>query len=234
MAANGVILPPTFFRADVRGGRPTFSAGPYGGMPVRRLLLTQSLSSPLAARRGRRCRRRRRRGSRRRHQRRTRPSAPPSSRPRPPTKAPGADARTAQPVIGFEATNLGREKSVVLAVDRSQSMRGQAMQDATAAARAFVRAKPASDRIAVVAVGKRAVQLTGFSSGTPRPTPRCARLEVDTVRGTALYDAVVLVVAVARGRRQRRPRPRPAHRRAGGLEQRDASTRRSPPRARPA
>jgi pilus assembly protein CpaF len=31
MAANGVILPPTFFRPDVPGGRPTFGAAPYGG-----------------------------------------------------------------------------------------------------------------------------------------------------------------------------------------------------------
>jgi pilus assembly protein CpaF len=31
MAANGVILPPTFFRAEAPGGRPTFSAAPYGG-----------------------------------------------------------------------------------------------------------------------------------------------------------------------------------------------------------
>jgi pilus assembly protein CpaF len=30
LAANGVILPPTFFRQDVPGGRPTFSAAPYG------------------------------------------------------------------------------------------------------------------------------------------------------------------------------------------------------------
>jgi pilus assembly protein CpaF len=32
MAANGVILPPTFFRPDVPGGRPAFSAAPYGGV----------------------------------------------------------------------------------------------------------------------------------------------------------------------------------------------------------
>ena len=32
MAANGVLLPPTFFRPDAPGGeRPAFSAGPYGG-----------------------------------------------------------------------------------------------------------------------------------------------------------------------------------------------------------
>ncbi len=31
MAQNGVILPPTFFRQEAPGGRPTFSAAPYGG-----------------------------------------------------------------------------------------------------------------------------------------------------------------------------------------------------------
>ena len=32
MAANGVILPPTFFRTEAPGGRPTFTAAPYGGV----------------------------------------------------------------------------------------------------------------------------------------------------------------------------------------------------------
>jgi len=31
LAASGVILPPTFFRAEAPGGRPTFSPAPYGG-----------------------------------------------------------------------------------------------------------------------------------------------------------------------------------------------------------
>jgi pilus assembly protein CpaF len=31
MAANGVILPPTFFSVEAPGGRPTFSVAPYGG-----------------------------------------------------------------------------------------------------------------------------------------------------------------------------------------------------------
>jgi pilus assembly protein CpaF len=30
LAANGVLLPPTFFNAETPGGRPTFSAAPYG------------------------------------------------------------------------------------------------------------------------------------------------------------------------------------------------------------
>jgi hypothetical protein len=109
--------------------------------------------------------------------------------PQPADKAPRL-SEDGKPVVGFTAKNFGREKSVVLLFDRSQSMLGKAMQDATAAARSFVRSKPASDRIAVVAVGKQAFQLTGFSSGLRGR--RAARLEVDKVRGTALYDAVVL------------------------------------------
>ena len=95
-------------------------------------------------------------------------------------------------VAGYEAANLGRQKSVVLAVDRSQSMLGKALADATAAARAFIRTKPRSDRISIVAVGKSAVQLTGFSSLTADADAALRTLEVDPVRGTALYDSVIL------------------------------------------
>ncbi|MEO5575983.1 MAG: hypothetical protein ABIR67_07230, partial [Gaiellaceae bacterium] len=31
MAGNGVVLPATFFRQEAPGGRPSFSAAPYGG-----------------------------------------------------------------------------------------------------------------------------------------------------------------------------------------------------------
>ena len=41
--------------------------------------------------------------------------------------------------------NLGAEKSVVLAIDRSQSMRGAPLAHAIAAARSFVASKPAQD-----------------------------------------------------------------------------------------
>ena len=99
-----------------------------------------------------------------------------------------------QQVVGFEASNLGREKSVVLVVDRSQSMVGQAIEDASAAARTFVRTKPARDRIAVVAVGKRAIQLTDFSTSAAQADSALRNIRVDSVRGTALYDAVLLSV----------------------------------------
>ena len=111
--------------------------------------------------------------------------------PKPTARAPRL-TENGKRVYGLDAANLGRAKSVVLAVDRSQSMQGQALLDASRAARAFVRKKPSSDRIAIVAVGKRAVQLTGFSSSTIDVDAALRGIDVDTVRGTALYDAIVL------------------------------------------
>ncbi len=97
-----------------------------------------------------------------------------------------------QAVVGFRAVNLGREKSVMLLFDRSQSMIGQAIADASAAARQFVGSKPANDRIAVVAVGKKAVQLTSFSSNPAEADAALRTIEVDKVRGTALYDGILV------------------------------------------
>ncbi len=111
--------------------------------------------------------------------------------PRPVAKLP-ALTENGNKVAGYEAANLGRQKSVILAVDRSQSMLGKALADATGAARAFIRTKPRSDRVAIVAVGKSVVQLTSFSSLTNEADTALRTLEVDPVRGTALYDAVVL------------------------------------------
>jgi von Willebrand factor type A domain len=55
-----------------------------------------------------------------------------------------------QPVAQLTAQNLAQGKNVILAVDRSQSMRGQSLRDATQAAIRFVALKPASDQIEVV------------------------------------------------------------------------------------
>lgn len=96
------------------------------------------------------------------------------------------------PAAGIQARNLGRQKSVVLVVDRSQSMAGQAIADAAAAARGFVAAKPAGDRISVVAVASKAQTLTGFSSATIDADSALRTVEVDRVMGTALYDSVVM------------------------------------------
>lgn len=108
-------------------------------------------------------------------------------------------------VAGLEAVNLGRAKSIVLAVDRSRSMAGPALAAAANAARSFVASKREADRIAVVGFGSRAVVLTGFSSATIDADAALRTLDVDRRQGTALYDAVVAAGAAlsaepARGR----------------------------------
>ena len=95
----------------------------------------------------------------------TRPCAASSSPARRPRRRRSC-ARTAARGSGLQAENLGKNRSVVLAIDRSQSMAGQAFADAIAAARAFIATKNPDDRIEVVGFGSTAVGLTGFSSST--------------------------------------------------------------------
>jgi len=106
--------------------------------------------------------------------------------------APPSLRENGKQVAGFEAENLGRSKSVVLAVDRSQSMAGRSLADATAAARAFVDAKPEVDRVAVVTFGSKPILLTTFTSATGDAESALRDVAVDSRSGTALYDAVVL------------------------------------------
>ena len=97
-----------------------------------------------------------------------------------------------QPVSGYDAENLGRSKSVILAVDRSRSMAGQSLADATRAARAFVAAKPDVDRIGIVTFGKTPVQLTTLTASPIDAQGALRDVAVDSHQGTALYDAIVL------------------------------------------
>ncbi len=96
------------------------------------------------------------------------------------------------PVAGLTARNLGSSKSVMLVVDRSRSMLGQPLADATAAARAFVAAKPPEDRIAVLTYATQVVALTGFSTATIDADTALRSVAVDPVAGTKMNDAVVL------------------------------------------
>jgi tight adherence protein B len=96
-----------------------------------------------------------------------------------------------RPVRIDAAQNLGQTKSIVLALDRSLSMRGKPLADAVAAARSFVAAKTPGDRVAIVGFGSRAVELTGFSSSTIDAVDALRSMAVDSEQGTALYDAVV-------------------------------------------
>jgi tight adherence protein B len=95
-------------------------------------------------------------------------------------------------VVDLSAYNLSAAKSLVVAIDRSQSMKGRRLQDAVAAARKFVAAKAPSDRVAVVVFGSSAVPLTGFSSSTIDSDDALRTMAVDSKPGTALYDALAL------------------------------------------
>ena len=96
------------------------------------------------------------------------------------------------PVVGLEAQNLGRTKAVVLAIDRSRSMAGKALSDATLAAHGFLDVKGAGDRVAVVSFGRRAYALTDFAAAPTDADAALSSLAVDARQGTALWDAVVL------------------------------------------
>jgi hypothetical protein len=61
-----------------------------------------------------------------------------------------AVSENGSPVAGLQLQNLGRAKAIVLAVDRSQSMRGAPLANAGEAARSFVAAKQGADEVSVV------------------------------------------------------------------------------------
>jgi tight adherence protein B len=95
-------------------------------------------------------------------------------------------------VNGLQAVNLGRSTTVLLEIDRSRSMAGQSIKDATAAADRFVKTKPRGDSIGVLAFGSHALPLTTFSSSTIDADGALRTLSVDKHPGTALYDAIVV------------------------------------------
>ena len=102
-------------------------------------------------------------------------------------------------VSGFQAVNFGAGKSIVLAVDNSQSMKGRAIRNAALAAQTFVDAKSGGDEVSIVAFGQHALQLTQFSTTTSDSDAALKGLAVDSVQGTALYDAIVTSAKALRG-----------------------------------
>src|SRR5207237_9861546 len=79
-----------------------------------------------------------------------------------------------------------------LPMDGSQSMKGTPLAEAIAAAREFVKAKPASDRIAVTTFATRPMFLTGFSDAPLDASGPLDSVVVDPKQGTTLYDDIVL------------------------------------------
>ena len=109
-----------------------------------------------------------------------------------PSNAPPTLRENGHAVSGLEAQNLGRAKSVVVAIDHSRSMKGEPLANAIAAARSFVAGKADADRLSVVTFGKSAVQTTRFSSATIDTDSALRNLALDAQQGTALYDAIHL------------------------------------------
>jgi tight adherence protein B len=107
------------------------------------------------------------------------------------------------PVAGLRVANLGRNKSVALLLDRSESMAGKPFADAVRAATTFSAATPASDRVAVFAFGSHAAQLTGFSSLRDDADGALGSLTVDEQAGTALYDAIAMAATALSHERNR-------------------------------
>jgi tight adherence protein B len=112
-----------------------------------------------------------------------------------PTLTPPAVTENGRAAAGLSAENLGRAKSIVVAIDRSRSMQGSALEDAIAAAREFIAAKPPEDRVQVVVFGREAEALTSFSTSTIDADAALRTLSIDDRGGTALYDAVTLASA---------------------------------------
>src|SRR5439155_3583870 len=109
-----------------------------------------------------------------------------------PSSHPPLVSEDGRPVTALQATNLASGKLVVLAIDRSQSMKGTPLAEAVAAARAFVQAKPKTDRIAVTTFATRPVFLTSFSAAPLDAAGPLDSIVVDPKQGTTLYDDIVL------------------------------------------
>lgn len=96
------------------------------------------------------------------------------------------------PVVGVTAANLANGTSTVLAIDRSQSMKGKPLAEAVAAARAFVQSRPSGDRIAVTSFATSAKFLTSFSPDSSDALSALSGIKVDPQQGTTLYDDLVM------------------------------------------
>jgi tight adherence protein B len=109
-----------------------------------------------------------------------------------PSAAPPVVTENGQTVTGLQATNLKNGKSVVLAVDQSQSMKGIPLANAVAAARGFIAAKPRSDRIAVTSFATKPIFLSRFSAEGGEALEALETIAVDPKQGTTLFDDIVL------------------------------------------
>jgi tight adherence protein B len=90
---------------------------------------------------------------------------------------------------------LGSAEALVLAVDKSQSMRGRPLREAKAAAQHFLAGQQRATTTGLVAFGREALALTRPNESVAEVSRALMQLAPDAQTGTALYDAVVSSVA---------------------------------------
>lgn len=83
-------------------------------------------------------------------------------------------------------------KNIALVVDRSRSMHGEALATARTLALRLSADREPGDRIAVFAIGSKAVQLTPFSASPSETLTALRHMRLDHRYGTALYDGIAL------------------------------------------
>jgi tight adherence protein B len=109
-----------------------------------------------------------------------------------PSKLPPELTENGVPAAGVLAQNLGAARSICLAVDHSRSMRGEPLEQAAVAAREFVAAKLATDRVCVTSFATKPLLLVPFTSVAAEADAALAGIDVDPIKGTTLYDDIVL------------------------------------------
>jgi hypothetical protein len=107
------------------------------------------------------------------------------------------------PVRIINVSSVGRASTMALAVDHSRSMHGRALRTAVAIARQLLALKQPRDRIAVFAIGSKAVQRTKFSTSASAADQALRRIALDRQYGTALYDGVALAARALRDEKGR-------------------------------
>jgi tight adherence protein B len=98
-----------------------------------------------------------------------------------------------------QARQLGAEEAIVLAVDNSNSMRGEPLREAKTAARNFLAAQQRAAATGLVAFGHEALALTRINAPSGEVARTLATLAPDRQSGTSLYDAVGLSAARLQG-----------------------------------
>ena len=96
--------------------------------------------------------------------------------------------------IGVEAPNS--TSGVILLIDASLSMKGEPIEQAMAAARAFMRVRPAAMPVAVVAYNPEQHVLTDFTTDSAVLNEAVATTP-EIVLGTEIYDSLVLASEMA-------------------------------------